>query len=168
MEQLSKPRGTVGSQHGRLWGFLMRRAINPFMRRLLRSRFHRRIGSDMIMELSFRGRKTGKLYSFPIGYMQVGSEIVCYSPFGWWTNLQGGAPVTVTLRGEQKAGTADVCTDTGTIAKGMADYLRHNPGDAFFFRVKVGKDREPVSADVERAAGENVQIRIALQEATAR
>ena len=31
----------------------------------------------------------------PSGYMQVGSEIVCYSPFGWWTNLQGGAPVTI-------------------------------------------------------------------------
>ena len=168
MEQVSTPRGTVGSQHGRLWGFLMHHAINPFMRRSLRSRFHRRIGSDMIMVLSFRGRKTGKLYSFPIGYMQVGSELVCYSPFGWWINLRGGAPVMVTLRGDQIAGTADVCTDTAAVAKGMADYLRHNPGDAFFFRVKVGKDREPVIADVERAARENVEIRISLQDATAR
>jgi hypothetical protein len=158
----TQPRGSVRSQHGHAWGFLMERAINPVMRRLLASRFHRRIGSDMIMVLSFRGRRTGKTYEFPIGYMQTGSEIVCYSPFGWWTNLQGGTPVTITLRGRKFAGTADVCTDAATIASGMAAYLRHNPGDAFFFRVKLDKNREPLAADVERASHENVQIRIAL------
>ena len=157
----SRPRGSLGSQHGPLWGFLTRRVINPVMTRLLGSRFHRRIGSNMIMVLSFRGRKSGKQYSFPIGYMQEGSEIVCYSPFGWWTNLRGGAPVTVILRGMRRDGIAEVSTDTATIASGMAAYLRHNPGDAFFFRVKV-RDGEPAAADLERAAHENVQIRIAL------
>jgi hypothetical protein len=98
--------------------------------------------------------------------MQQESEIVCYSPFGWWVNLQGGAPVTVTLRGQRIAGSADVSTDPATIASGMAEYLRHNPGDAFFFRVKLDRNREPVAKDVERAAHENVQIRIALGAAT--
>jgi hypothetical protein len=162
----SQPRGSVRSQHGPIWGFLMHRAINPLMRRLLASRFHRRIGSDMIMVLTFRGRRSGKEYEFPIGYMQQESEIVCYSPFGWWVNLQGGAPVTVTLRGQRIAGSADVSTDPASIASGMAEYLRHNPGDAFFFRVKLDRNREPVAKDVERAAHENVQIRIALGAAT--
>jgi F420H(2)-dependent quinone reductase len=157
----SHPRGTLGSQHGRFWGFLTRRIINPAMGRLLASRFHKRIGSDMIMVLTFHGRKSGKTYTFPIGYMQDGSDVICYSPFGWWVNLQGGVPVTVTLRGQRLGGTADVSTDTDTIAAGMTPYLRHNPGDAFFFRVKV-HDGEPNAADVERAARENVQIRIAL------
>ena len=43
----------------------------------------------------------------------------------------------------------------------MAAYLRHNPGDAFFFRVKLDNG-EPVAEDLDRAAHENVQIRIAL------
>ena len=64
------------------------------------------------------------------------------------------------------AGTADVCTDTAAVARGMADYLRHNPGDAFF-RGEGGKDQEPVIADVERAAGENVEIRVSLPDAAA-
>jgi F420H(2)-dependent quinone reductase len=157
----SQPRGSLGGQHGPIWGFLMHRAINPVMRRLLSSRFHRQIGSEMITVLTFRGRKSGKEYTFPIGYMQEGSDLICYSPFGWWTNLRGGAPVTVTLRGQRIGGHADICTDTATIASGMAAYLRHNPGDAFFFRVKL-RDGEQVAADVERAARENVQIRIAL------
>ena len=115
----------------------------------------------MIMVLTFRGRKSGKEYTFPIGYMQEGSDLICYSPFGWWTNLEGGVPVAVTLRGQRMAGRADVCTDTATIASGMAAYLRHNPGDAFFFRVKLDKG-EPIAEDVDRAARDNVQIRIAL------
>ena len=163
----SHPRGSVGGQHGPIWGFLMHRVINPVMRRLLASRFHRRIGSDMIMVLTFHGRKSGKEYTFPIGYMQEGSDLICYSPFGWWTNLEGGVPVAVTLRGQRIAGRADVCTDTATIASGMAAYLRHNPGDAFFFRVKIDKG-EPIAADVDRAARENVQIRIDLATAAGR
>ena len=158
--------GSVRSQHGPVWSFLMHRAINPVMRRVLASRFHARIGSDMIMVLTFRGRRSGRTYEFPIGYMQAGSEVVCYSPFGWWTNLRDGAPVTVTLRGQRIAGSADVSTDPATIAPGMAEYLRHNPGDAFFFRVKLDRNREPVAHDVERAAHENVQIRIALADGT--
>jgi hypothetical protein len=160
-DSTSLARGSVRSQHGPIWGFLMRRLINPLMARLLTSRFHRRVGSEMIMILTFRGRKSGNVYTFPIGYQQIGSEVVCYSPFGWWRNLEGGAPVTVTLRGRRLSGTADVFTDTARIAAGMAAYLRHNPGDAFFFRVKV-RDGEPDAADVERAAHENVQIRILL------
>lgn len=158
----SQPRGTVRSQHGPVWGFVMHRAINPVMRRLLASRFHRRVGSDTLMLLTFHGRRSGKMYTFPIGYMQRGSKLVCYSPFGWWTNLRGGAPVTVTLRGQRIAGSADVCTDPATIEAGMNEYLRHNPGDAFFFRVKLDANREPVGEHVERAARENVEIRIAL------
>ena len=163
----SHPRGSVGGQHGPIWGFLMHRVINPVMRRLLASRFHRPIGSDKIMVLTFRGRRSGKEYTFPIGYMQEGSDLICYSPFGWWTNLEGGVPVAVTLRGQRMAGRADVCTDTATIASGMAAYLRHNPGDAFFFRVKLDKG-EPIAEDVDRAARDNVQIRIALGAAAGR
>lgn len=158
----SRPTGSLRGHHGRIWGFLTRRVINPVMCRLLASRFHARIGSDMMMVLTFCGRTSGTTYTFPIGYMQDGSSVVCYSPFGWWTNLQGGVPVTPTLHGERVAGTADVCTDTATIAVGLAAYLRNNPGDAFFFRVKLDANREPVAQDVERAARDNVQIRIAL------
>jgi hypothetical protein len=164
-ETTTRPRGTIGSQHGRIWGWLTRRAINPAMRRLLTSRFHRRIGSEMITVLRFRGRKSGKLYEFPIGYQQIGTDVICYSPFGWWVNLEGGARVTLALRGHEVAGTGSVCRDRATIASGMADYLRHNPGDAFFFRVKV-RNGTPDPADVERAAGENVQIRVALDPAS--
>ena len=36
-----------------------------------------------------------------------------------------------------------MCTDTEEIAAGMDVYLRHNPGDARFFRVKLDENRHP-------------------------
>jgi hypothetical protein len=156
-------RGSLRVVQGPRWAFLMQHVINPLMTRALASRrLHRLMGSDTLMLLAFRGRKSGTPYTFPIGYMQMGSELVCYTPFRWWVNLQGGAPVFVTLRGRRLEGTADVCTDISTIADGMDVYLRHNPGDARFWRVRMDGGKSPVRADVDRAARENVQIKITL------
>lgn len=159
----STTRGSLRVVHGPAWAFIQNRIVNPLMRRALASRrLHRILGGDTLMVLSFRGRKSGKDYAFPVGYMEDGPGLVCYTPFRWWVNLQGGAPVTVTLRGERRRGTADVCADVETVAAGMAVYLRHNPGDAMFWKVKLDADKVPNQADINRAARENVQIRIQL------
>jgi hypothetical protein len=44
----------------------------------------------------------------------------------------------------------------------MNAYLRHNPGDARFYKVKLDRQRNPIPDDVARAARENVQIQIEL------
>ena len=54
------------------------------------------------------GRRSGKRYRFPIGYLRQGSTLFCYSPFSWWRNLSSGAPVTVTVRGRALQGRAEV------------------------------------------------------------
>jgi hypothetical protein len=158
----SSPTGSVRSQHGPIRGFLMHRVINPAMRRALTSRFHAQIGSDKMMVLSFQGRRSGRFYSFPIGYMQIGNTLISYSPFAWWRNLVGGVPVSVELRGRTLTGTAHVSTDIEQIASGMDAYLRNNPGDAKYFNVALDDNRQPIRDDIPRAAGQNVQIRIEL------
>ena len=143
---------------GSAFTFLTQRAINPVMRRFL----NKGMGSKTLMNLEFTGRKTGQTYNFPVGYMQMGQTLFCYSPFSWWRNLRGGAPVKVVLRGHALTGVAEVCTDTEEIAAGLDIYLRHNPGDARFFRVKLDENRHPNPEDVAKAARDNVQIRIEL------
>jgi hypothetical protein len=143
---------------GPIWDSLTKWVINPVMRRFL----NRGIGSKTLMMLEFTGRRSGRSYSFPVGYMQIGQTLFCYSPFSWWRNLRGGAPVTVVLRGDKLRGVAHVCTDTDEIATGLDTYLRHNPGDARFYRVKLDKDRQPIPQDIAQAAKDNVQIRIEL------
>jgi hypothetical protein len=159
IESEVRPVGTVRSQHGALWGLLMTRLINPLMAAALSSRrLHAVLGSDTLMVIAFQGRRSGKAYRFPIGYMQQGSSVVCYSPFGWWRNLAGGASVRVTVRGRTLQGVANVCTDVATIEAGLNIYLRHNPGDAKYFEVHLDAQRQPRPGDVARAARRNVQI----------
>jgi hypothetical protein len=146
---------------GPVWEFTTRRVINPVMRLFL----NRGLGSKTLMMLEFTGRRTGKTYNFPVGYMQVGQTLFCYSPFSWWRNLQGGAPVNVVLKGRPLRGVADVCTATQDIAEGLDVYLRHNPGDARFYRVKLDRNRRPYPEDIAKAARDNVQIRIELESA---
>lgn len=155
----STPTVSMRTVAGPVWNSLTKRLINPVMQRFLK----RGIGSRTLMVLEFTGRQSGRHYSFPVGYMQEGQTLFCYSPFSWWRNLRGGAPVTVVLRGRRLSGVADVCIDTDRIAAGLDTYLRHNPGDAFFFRVKLDKNRHPKPEDIARAARDNVQIRIAVQ-----
>jgi hypothetical protein len=162
---IAHPSGSVRSQYGPVWGFVMRHLINPAMRAALASRrFHAPLGSSTLMVLAFRGRRSGTPYRFPIGYLQEGATLTCYTPFGWWRNLVGGAPVTVNLRGRRLAGTADASTDLVTVQAGMDVYLRHNPGDAKFFSVRVDHG-VPNPADVALAAQKNAQIRIRLDQA---
>jgi hypothetical protein len=140
----------------------MHHLINPSMRWGLAGPLHKQFGSDTLMILSFTGARSGNRYRFPIGYMQQGSTLISYSPFSWWRSLRGGAPVAVTLRGQVLQGRADVITDTAVVERGMLAYLRHNPGDAKYFHVRVGADGEPDAANVATAARRNVQLRIQL------
>lgn len=156
--------GSVRSLQGPLVAFLMHHLINPVMRWGLAGPLHARFGSDTLMVLSFIGRRSGKRYRFPIGYMRQGSTLVSYSPFSWWRSLSSGAPVTVTVRGRALQGRAEAITDTAIVEPGMLVYLRHNPGDARYFDVKIGADGEPDAADVARAAQRNVQVRIQLDD----
>ena len=55
-------------------------------------------------------------------------------------------------------------TDPATVAAGMAVYLRHNPGDARFWKVKLDADKVPDPDDIARVAPENVEMRIVLAE----
>ena len=154
----STPTASMRTLAGPVWETFTRQVINPVMRFFL----NRGMGAKTLMILEFTGRRTGRTYVFPVGYMQVGQTLYCYSPFSWWRNLRGGAAVRVVLRGHPMTGVADVCTDTEVIAAGMNAYLRHNPGDARFYKVKLDRQRNPIPDDVARAARENVQIRIEL------
>lgn len=82
---------------------------NPINKAILRSPLHKVI-SRSIMLITFQGRKSGKSYTIPVEYHRAGQSITVYSwkKRSWWKNLQGGAPVTVRVRGKDLIGAADV------------------------------------------------------------
>ena len=90
--------------------------VNPAMLTVLRSPLHRPL-SNNLMVLIFDGRKSGKRYSIPVGYLAEGNKLYLFSHSAWSKNFVGGAPVGVRLRGKLRRGTATVTEDPATIEK---------------------------------------------------
>jgi hypothetical protein len=71
---------------------------NPLVRMLVGSPLHG-ILDDSFLVLHLTGRKTGRRYHIPVGYVDMEGKLAVVTVAGWRVNLRGGADVEVTLRG---------------------------------------------------------------------
>jgi hypothetical protein len=85
------------------------RQIPPFMNKVmalvLRSPLHGAVSKHILL-FTFKGRKSGKTYAIPLGYMRQGDTITLFTDHNWWKNLRGGAPVTLRMQGKTYQGSA--------------------------------------------------------------
>ena len=88
--------------------------VNPTMAALLRSPFHRLL-SNSLMLLTFKGRRSGKTYTIPVGYIEQGNQLYIFSHAPWWRNLPG-EQVTVLLRGKTRRGSVRRLEDKHEVA----------------------------------------------------
>ena len=86
------------------WQFKIMRSLvgaaNPLIKRLLGSRFARPLAGSLLL-LRYKGRRSGRTYTTPVGYAREGDRIVVVtSPaYSWWRSMVGGADVGVRLDG---------------------------------------------------------------------
>lgn len=71
---------------------------NPLVRMLLGSPLHGML-DDSFLVLHLSGRKTGRRYDIPVGYVDMGGKLTVVTVARWRVNLRGGADVSVMLRG---------------------------------------------------------------------
>jgi hypothetical protein len=90
--------------------------VNPAMKFLLRSSMHSALSNDLMI-LIYEGRKSGKRYQIPVGYLEEGGKLYTFSHAGWGKNFEGGAPVALRLRGELVRATARVVDDQALIGR---------------------------------------------------
>lgn len=103
------------------------RVINPLMTALLRSPLHGRLSHSMLL-LTFHGRKSGKRYTLPLGYVQHNDRLFVLTHSPWWKNLRGGAPVLIRLQGRNIGGTASIVEDSALMAEVMHAFVKaHGP-----------------------------------------
>jgi hypothetical protein len=150
-------RWAMDLQSTRVWRTLLP-AVNRLMRAWLRSGCHRPISSSM-MVLTFEGVRSGRTYSFPVGYAE---GLMTFTWFSWWTNFREERPVSLRLRIRELRGTAVAVRDPEAGAERFAYYLRRNPHDARYFGVRVGRDGRANPPELIRAAGRLVMIRTVL------
>ena len=149
-------------QSTRVWKTLLLPVINRLMRAWLRSGWHRPASSTMIV-LTFEGVKSGRTYSFPVGYAQDAEGLMIFTRFDWWKNFREEKPVSIRLRGHEVRGTAVAVRDPKAVAERFAYYLRRNPHDGRYFGVRVSRDGRVDPEELARAARRLVMIRSRLE-----
>ncbi len=150
-------------QSTRVWRAVLP-TVNRLMRAWLRSGWHRPVSSTM-MVLTFEGVRSGRTYSFPVGYAEDPEGLMTFTRFSWWKNFREEKPVSLRLRGREVRGTAMAVRNPEAVAERFAYYLRRNPHDGRYFGVRVSRDGRAHPEERARAAGRLVMIRSRLEEA---
>jgi hypothetical protein len=76
-------------------------AVNPLVRWLATSRFHGLVDGSLAV-LHVTGRRTGRRYDIPVGYLRLGDRLLVTTQHRWRTNLRGRTDLDVTLGGVRR------------------------------------------------------------------
>ena len=133
--------------------------LNTILRVILRSPLHGLVSSKLML-ISFRGRKSGRIFTTPVSYMQTGRAVTLFTHAEWWRNLVGGAPVTLCIKGKKlEATTEAIADDNEAVAKELAIYLIDNHFDAKYYGVHYEPDGRPNAEDVRHGAEGVIMVR---------
>jgi hypothetical protein len=147
-------------QSTRVWRALLP-VVNRLMGAWLRSRWHHPVSSSMML-MTFEGARSGRVYSFPVGYAEDAEGLVTFTRFAWWKNFRERRPVSLRLRGREVRGTAFAVKDPEAVAERFAYYLGRNPHDGRYFGVTVSRDGWADPDELARAAARLIMIRTLL------
>jgi hypothetical protein len=126
------------------------RLINLGIGALLRTPVLHRVASSYVMLLSFTGRKTGRVYTLPVGYFRDGGIVLTTTDDRWWRNLTTPAPVTMLLQGHQHTGMGQAITELGAAVDGMAALVAGCSRYGQWLNVGSTADGRPSQDDLER------------------
>jgi hypothetical protein len=109
-------------------------AANTLVRPLVASSWGRRLVGGTLTLVTYRGRRSGRVMTIPVGYVHDGDEVHIGVAFpdekSWWRNFTGeGHPISIRLDGVDRTGHA--------VARRDADGQVH---------ITVGLDDVPTSA----------------------
>jgi hypothetical protein len=127
--------------------------VNPLVRRALSSPLHAAVDDSLVL-LHPRGRRSGRHYDIPVGYIALDDRLIVVTQHAWRANLRGGAEVDVTYRGRRKEMRAGVDEDPASVARTLQRLI-----DRLGWKVarrKLGLDvqggRAPTLTELEIAA----------------
>jgi deazaflavin-dependent oxidoreductase (nitroreductase family) len=136
------------------------RAGDATVRFLLRSPLHRLLSGRLLI-ITVIGRKTGREYDLPVGYVEHGGALLVGTAARWRRNLRPGVPVRVRLRGRDVQADAEVITEEARAADLYAAILRRNPIHGRFVGIGVEPDGSANPSDLRRAlAGGAAVVRL--------
>lgn len=133
---------------------------NPIMRGLLNSPMHFLVSKNMML-MTYKGRKSGKTHTIPMGYLENGDALYTISSRErvWWRNLRGGARVTLRVRGGDVQARAEAIEDERQVANDLCSYFKAAPQLARYMKIGIDADGTPNCEDVRQLAQEKVIVK---------
>jgi hypothetical protein len=123
------------------------RLLNPLVRRVLSSR-HLGGRIDQMMLLEFTGRRSGRRIRVPVALHLINGVPMAFTHRPWRLNFTGGAPVTITHRGQVRHGRG-VLLPAAPEQVGSALRAALDSGtSAFVLGLKIARSCEPTAEDL--------------------
>lgn len=134
--------------------------INPIMRFLLRSPVHG-LFSNSLMLITFKGRKSGRIFTTPVRYIRYEKSILCFSSSEntWWRNLVGGAEVKLNIKGSEERYLATAITESEETKKWLLYYLELFPEDAAYHNIRLDQNKQLNQQDLAISLKQAVLVR---------
>ncbi len=150
----------------RPWDWTPSPFANTMVSAVLRIPLLHRVMSRNILLLTFTGRKSGKRYTTPVGYVREGKTVTILTKWfrAWWRNFQVAAPVELLIEGKIYHGEGKALTDEAAIVPIIAEVIQKYPYYADIYGVRLVASNQPDLADVRRIAPKIVVLQIALTE----
>lgn len=140
------------------------RLVNPLTRAIARSPLHPLI-SDNIVVLIFPGKKSGRIYSIPVSYLETSDkEMVCLTdrPYIWWRNLINNKNIQILLRGKLLNANVEVeFENDNLIAEKLKAMCLHSKVDAYFANVGF-RNNIPIEEDIIAASSKMTLIKLSI------
>lgn len=136
---------------------------NVFNKTILPSRFHCFTSRSTVL-ITFKGRKSGKLFTTPINYVQKENTLYFTSlkSRNWWRNLKTNSGVVLTLRGRKINGLAEVFDGREEVVRELGNYLKLVPHLARYFNVSTQPDGSLNPQELLKSAENRVVIKVEL------
>jgi hypothetical protein len=138
------------------------KVLNALIAALLRSPFHGLLSGSSIV-LSFKGRKSGTLYTFPVGYYQPEGDTLTVIPLHrWWKNLRGNVPVTVWYKGQKYSGMANAFQGDESTINDLQRLIEGSSNLMRIYKIQRSADGHPNSERARQVASVLALVRIRL------
>ena len=135
--------------------------VNSWMKWALTTPGIQNMAGQGVALLSFKGRRTKKLYTIPVSYHRQDDSvtIITKRQRRWWHNFESPIEVEIRLAGQEYTGKAEIEADDAETLEFMTEYLRTRPIDAKAY----GLGRDEITKDkIARIIPHIVVIRIAV------
>jgi deazaflavin-dependent oxidoreductase (nitroreductase family) len=133
-------------------------ALNLVMRAVLATPLLHRAVSNRILLIDVVGRKSGRHYRIPVGYVPAAGELLIGTAGRWRRNLTPGQLVEVTVGRRRQAMTADVVTDERQCVPLYRAILAHNPVHGRYAGIRHEPDGTPNPEDLRAALGRGIAV----------